>query len=206
MIELILQAERALTMGLLDQAEKLYRQAVDADPRNAIALLGLARVAQERGDDREAYVLARRAQTIDPQDLVAERLVPRLADILRYRGEAVPTDAEIAGGTARARASAADVRDAWTGAPTPAPPTRTPSSTPGVPPAATGASAPAATAAASPSSAPATARPAPSAPSDASPTTTPSSAPPPAPSTTPAPTPAPRTRGLLGRLLRRRHP
>jgi tetratricopeptide (TPR) repeat protein len=90
MIELLLQAERALSVGLVDQAERLYRQAADADPRNSIAVVGLARVALERADDRTAYAEARRALAIDPENAAAVRLVTRLEEVFAHRGEALP--------------------------------------------------------------------------------------------------------------------
>ena len=90
MIELLLQAERAISVGLVDQAERLYRQAADADPRNSIAVVGLARVALERNDDLGAYLLARRASAIDPENPAARRLVVRLEEVMRHRGDAIP--------------------------------------------------------------------------------------------------------------------
>jgi predicted Zn-dependent protease len=91
-IETMLEAERRLAVGLLDQAEGLYRQVVAADPRNAIAVVGLARVALERGDERATYVEARRALRLDPDNPMASHLVMRMAEILRARGEALPTE------------------------------------------------------------------------------------------------------------------
>jgi len=89
-IELILQAERALSVGQLEQAERLYRQAAEADPRNSIAVVGLARVALDRGDDRGAYTLARQALDIDPENAAAQRLADRLDEVMRFRGEDPP--------------------------------------------------------------------------------------------------------------------
>jgi thioredoxin-like negative regulator of GroEL len=90
MIELLLQAERALAMGLVDQAERLYAQAAAADSRNSIAIVGLARVALERTDDAEAYRLARQALVIDPENAAAARLVGRLEEVYAARGLPVP--------------------------------------------------------------------------------------------------------------------
>jgi tetratricopeptide (TPR) repeat protein len=87
-IELLLQAEGALSVGLLDRAEVLYRQVATADPRNAIAIVGLSRVALERGRQKEALELARRALTIDRENVAAQRMVQRLEEVLAYRGEA----------------------------------------------------------------------------------------------------------------------
>ncbi len=89
MIELLLEAERALSFGRVDRAEQLYRQVADADPHNSIAVVGLARVALERGDDLAAYLEARRALAIDPENDAARRLVTRLEEVLATRGEPV---------------------------------------------------------------------------------------------------------------------
>ena len=52
--------------------------------------MGLARVALEHADDAGAYVLARQALTIDPENEAAQRLVARLDEVMRTRGETVP--------------------------------------------------------------------------------------------------------------------
>ncbi len=90
MIELLLEAERALSFGRVDRAEQLYRQVADADPRNSIAVVGLSRVALERADDLGAYLLARRALSIDPENDAARRLAVRLEEVLATRGDPVP--------------------------------------------------------------------------------------------------------------------
>jgi tetratricopeptide (TPR) repeat protein len=137
MIEPLLEAERAMSFGLIDQAERLYRQVAEHDPKNAIAVMGLARVALERGDDRTAYVEARRALEIDPDNPAAQHLVMRLEEVMAARGESMP---EI--GTTSATEA---------GAPAPAPPT---------PPATPSTAAPS-TAAPRPATASSTARPKP---------------------------------------------
>jgi hypothetical protein len=88
-IELLLQAESELSVGLLDRAEALYQQVVGADPRNSIAVVGLARVALERSDEIGALTLARRALVIDSENSAAQRMVLRLEEVLRVRGVAV---------------------------------------------------------------------------------------------------------------------
>jgi tetratricopeptide (TPR) repeat protein len=88
-IELLLEAERALSFGRIERAEELYRQVADADPHNSIAVVGLARVALERADDLGAYRLARRALEIDPENEAASRLARRLEEVLATRGEPV---------------------------------------------------------------------------------------------------------------------
>jgi len=86
MIELLLQAERAMSVGLVDRAEVLYAQVAQADPKNSIAVVGLARVRLERGDEAGALELARRALAIDPENAAAARMVERLEEVLAYRG------------------------------------------------------------------------------------------------------------------------
>jgi hypothetical protein len=90
MIEPLLEAERAMSFGLIDQAERLYRQVADHDPKNSIAVVGLARVALERGDERTAYTEARRAVAIDPENPAAQHLVMRLTEVFQTRGESLP--------------------------------------------------------------------------------------------------------------------
>lgn len=91
MIELMLQAERALSMGMVDRAEQLYWQAIETDSRNGIAIVGLAKIAIERGDDATALLFARKALEIDPDNGAAQRITKRLEEAAAERGlPAVP--------------------------------------------------------------------------------------------------------------------
>ena len=97
MIERLLDAERAMSFGQLDLAEEIYQQVTSSDPKNSIAVVGLARVTLERGDDLGAYLLARRALAIDPENDAARRMAVRLEEVLATRGQPVadplPTEA-----------------------------------------------------------------------------------------------------------------
>jgi uncharacterized protein HemY len=86
MIERLLAGEAALARDELDAAERLFTQVATADPRNAIALVGLARIAVRRGDRDGARVLADRALAIDPDEAAATRL---LAELDRPRADAL---------------------------------------------------------------------------------------------------------------------
>jgi hypothetical protein len=118
MIEPLLEAERAMSFGLIDQAERLYRQVAAHDPKSSIAVVGLARVALERGDERGAYVEARRALEIDPDNPAAQHLVMRLTEVFEGRGEHAPDVAPAAPPTASDEVRAAE--------PAPAAPVTTP--------------------------------------------------------------------------------
>jgi len=89
-IEQLLRAENALALGLLDKAEQIYAQTLAHDPANAIALVGLSRVALERGDERASLGFARRARSIDPENGQASRMIDRLEEVIRERGDDVP--------------------------------------------------------------------------------------------------------------------
>ena len=89
MIEALLQAERLLIHGMVDQAEQIYASAAERDPRNSIAVVGLARVALERGDERLAYERACDALAIDRENAAALRLEARLSEVFAARGEPV---------------------------------------------------------------------------------------------------------------------
>lgn len=107
MIEQMLQAERALLHGRIDEAERIYRLTIEHDPGNSIAMVGLARVALERADDRGALELARQALVLDPENVAARRLAERMAEVLRYRGEEVAPGPE-QGAEGRPAAAAAE--------------------------------------------------------------------------------------------------
>ena len=89
MIESMVQAEQALDLGLVDQADRIYQQVATADPHNAMAVVGLARVRLERGDQAGAHELALRALLIDPENSAALRLEARLREVLAGAGQSV---------------------------------------------------------------------------------------------------------------------
>jgi tetratricopeptide (TPR) repeat protein len=75
MIERLLAAEKALDQGMVDTAGRLFAQVAQADPRNAIALVGLAKVALREDRIDDARELAEQALAIDPDEAAAQRLL-----------------------------------------------------------------------------------------------------------------------------------
>jgi tetratricopeptide (TPR) repeat protein len=79
MIERLLAAQRALDSGQLEMARIIFGQVAEADPRSAIAVVGLADVARRQGDLEEARRLVDQALAIDPEDATALRMAGELA-------------------------------------------------------------------------------------------------------------------------------
>jgi hypothetical protein len=77
-IERLLAAERALEADQLELADRLYTQVEAADPRNAIAMTGRAKVARRRGDLDGARRHVARAIETDPDDAAALALSTEL--------------------------------------------------------------------------------------------------------------------------------
>jgi tetratricopeptide (TPR) repeat protein len=78
-IERLLAADAALERGDLELAARLFTQVADADGRNAIAVVGLARIALVQGDREGARAALERALEIDPDEAAAQRLLAELA-------------------------------------------------------------------------------------------------------------------------------
>ncbi len=91
MIERLLAADEALARDDLETAAKLFGQVAEADPRNAIAAVGLGRVAAGRDDAQEARVWFLRALEIDPDEAAAKRLLAALERELTSAAVAPPS-------------------------------------------------------------------------------------------------------------------
>jgi tetratricopeptide (TPR) repeat protein len=79
MIERLLAAEAMLERGELESAGRLFAQVAEADARNAIAVVGLARIASLEGRFADAHELLDRALSIDPAEAAARRLLVEIA-------------------------------------------------------------------------------------------------------------------------------
>jgi hypothetical protein len=97
MFELLLQADKSLSEGLLDQAEQTYWQLIELDPTNAIAMAGLAMISLERLDKRLARTFAERALGIDPDSIVARRVLQALNEGSAHAAEPAAPDAAMRG-------------------------------------------------------------------------------------------------------------
>jgi tetratricopeptide (TPR) repeat protein len=95
MIERLLAAEKALDQGMLDTAGRLFDQVAQADPRNAIALVGLAKVALREDRIDDARELAEQALAIDPDEAAAQRLLREVYAEVRPAHEPTPAPAPI---------------------------------------------------------------------------------------------------------------
>lgn len=69
--ELVNSAYRAYRSGHLDEARQMYLEALGKDAHNTDVLLGLAAIAQQRGEDQFAAQYYLRVLTLDPRNPVA---------------------------------------------------------------------------------------------------------------------------------------
>jgi tetratricopeptide (TPR) repeat protein len=92
-IERLLAAEKALDQGMLDTAGRLFDQVAQADPRNAIALVGLAKVALREDRIDDARELVEQALAIDPDEAAAQRLLREVYAEVRPAAGATPAEA-----------------------------------------------------------------------------------------------------------------
>ena len=93
MIERLLAADRALEAGDIEAATRLFDQVAEADPRNAIAVVGQARIALRRGDPEVARGLATKALIIDPDEAAAQSLLDQLEAAAETEPAAEPATA-----------------------------------------------------------------------------------------------------------------
>jgi Tfp pilus assembly protein PilF len=87
-VPLIKDAYQALQDGRLDQAENLYRNALQGDGQNVDALLGLAGIAAQRGQSQQAIGFYERALELEPRNASAQ------AGLIALIGQADPQTSE----------------------------------------------------------------------------------------------------------------
>ena len=82
------QAYAALQSGQLDQAQRLYRDVLAAEPKNIDALLGLAAIAVRQGDSDEATRRYLQVLDLEPRNALAQ------SGLIALLGRADPVAAE----------------------------------------------------------------------------------------------------------------
>ncbi|MBI3042474.1 MAG: tetratricopeptide repeat protein [Betaproteobacteria bacterium] len=82
------QAYAALRAGQADEAQRLYGQLLNAEPRNTDAVLGLAALAAQRGDTEEAVKRYLQILDLDPRHALAQ------TGLIALLGRADPLAAE----------------------------------------------------------------------------------------------------------------
>ena len=92
MIERLLAAENALDRGDVDTAGIVFTQVAQADPKNVIAIVGLARVALREDRIEDARDLAMEALELDPHEAAAQKILREvLAELPPPPDERAPT-------------------------------------------------------------------------------------------------------------------